>query len=126
MKAKLEIYALAVCFASVVCLVISVSVAGYSIIQIAYPELTIKSYNYEKYQTNDRYWESKLGCQKDKVAMKRPSETELTTKRLEALGMEISREKRDGLQTLIHALMFIVVGTVTLFIHWRIARRARA
>jgi len=37
MKSKLEIYALAVCFASIVCLIISIGIAGYSIIEITAP-----------------------------------------------------------------------------------------
>ncbi len=126
MKSKLEIYALAVCFAAVVCLVISISVAGYAVIQIADPELTISSYNYDKYQTNDRYWEMKPGCPGNKDAVRRPSEEELTKQRLEALRTEIRSERRCGLQTLIHAMIFAVVGAVTLLLHWSIARKARA
>jgi hypothetical protein len=125
MKSKLEIYALAVCFAAVVCLVISISIAGYSIIQIMWPELTMRSYNFDKYQTNQLYWESKQSFSKDKVSAKKPSEVELAQQRMEALRLELNGEKRNGLQSLIHALMFIVVGTITLFLHWRIAKRAR-
>jgi hypothetical protein len=125
MKSKLEIYALAVCFAAVVCLVISISIAGYSIIQIAQPDLTIHSYKFDKYQTNQRFWESRQSCSKDKVSMKKPAEVELTEQRLEALRIELNGEKRNGLQGLIHALMFVVVGAVTLFLHWRIAKKAR-
>jgi len=125
MKSKLEIYALAVCFAAVVCLVISISVAGYSIVRIVDPGLTMSSYNYNKYQTNDRFWESKQAYAKDQSAMKRPSEEELTKQRQEALRIELGEEKRGGLQSLIRTLMFVVVGAVALLLHWRIARRAR-
>jgi hypothetical protein len=125
MKSKLEIYALAVCYAAVVCLVISISVAGYSVIQIADPELTMKSYNYDKYQSNDRYWEMKQRCSEKEGVVKRPPEEELTKQRLEALRMEIKGERRSGLQTLIYALMFVIVGAVTFLLHWRIASKAR-
>ena len=125
MKSKLEIYGLAVCFASVVCLVISISIAGYSIIQIVDPELTITSYNFDRYQSNDRFWETKQTCSKDQAAVKRPSEEDLTKQRLEALRIEIKGEKRNGLQSLLHALIFVMVGTVTLLLHWRIAKKAR-
>jgi hypothetical protein len=125
MKSKLEIYALAVCFAAVVCLVISISIAGYSVIQIADPELTINSYKYDKYNSNDSFWETKHGRSKDQGAVQRPPEDQLTKQRLEELRTELRGEKRSGLQSLIHALMFAVVGAVTLLIHWRIARKAR-
>ena len=44
MKSKLEIYALSVCFAAMVCLVISGGIAGYSIFEIMMPELTMRSH----------------------------------------------------------------------------------
>ncbi len=122
---KLEIYALAVCFAAVVCLVISISVAGYSIIRIVDPGLTISSYNFDRYQTNDRYWQSKQYCQEDRKVVKRPSEAELTKQRLEALRIATAGEKRNGYQSLIQALIFAVVGAVTLLVHWRLAKKAR-
>jgi hypothetical protein len=125
MKSKLEIYALAVCFAAVVCLVISIGMAGYCIVEIVKPELTIRAYNYDKYQTNDKFWESKRFRENEKAVAIRPSEEELTKKRQEALLVELRGEKREGLQTLIKTLMFIVVGGITLLIHWQIAKRAR-
>jgi len=126
MKSKLEIYALAVCFAAVVCLVISVSVVGYSIIRIVNPALTMPSYNYNRYQTNDRFWDSIRSRAEDQSTVKRPPEQDLTKQRLEALTIDLEGEKRDGLQSLIRALMFVVVGAVVLLLHWRIARKARS
>jgi hypothetical protein len=125
MKSKLEIYALAVCFTAVVCLIISVGIAGYSIIRIIDPELTMTSYNYGKYQTNDQYWQSKRTCSKDEEKEKRPSDTELTNQRVEAFQVEIQNEKRASFQALIQSLIFIVVGATTLLIHWRLAKKAR-
>jgi hypothetical protein len=125
MKSKLEIYALAVCFAAVVSLIISISMGAYSIIQIVDPDLTIRSYNYDRYQTNDRFWESKQAWHKDQNTVTRPSEEELTKQRLEELSVQVIGEKREGLQNLLHALIITVVGTVTLFLHWRIAKKAR-
>jgi len=125
MKSKLEIYALAVCFAAVVCLVITISLAGYSIIRIVDPGLTMNPYNYNKYQTNDRFWESKQPYTKDQSSMKRPSEEELTKQRQEALRIELGGERRNGLQSLIGTLMFVVVSALALLLHWRIAKRTR-
>jgi len=126
MKSKLEIYALAVSFAAVICLVISISIAGYSTIQIIDPELTINSYNFDKYQSNDRFWESKKNYySKDQSNVNRPSEEVLTKQRLEELRIEVRGERRNGLQSLIYSLIFVVVGAGTLLIHWRIAKNAR-
>jgi hypothetical protein len=52
-KSIVEIYALAVCFATIVCFVISLGIGLYDIVEITNPEFTMKSYAYEKHQTND-------------------------------------------------------------------------
>jgi hypothetical protein len=87
----------------------------------------MNSYDYGKHQTNDRYWESKRTCSKDKDEDKEimPSDTELTKQRVESFQAETQREKRDAFQTLIKSLIFIVVSTTTLLIHWHIAKKAR-
>jgi hypothetical protein len=125
MKSKLEIYALAVCFAAVVCLVISTGIAGYAVFEIAAPELTMRSYTYEKYQTNESYFEIKRSrCSEDKAP--RPAEDTLTKQRVEAFAIELKGEKREGFQTLIKCLMFIAVSGIALVLHSKIAKRSRA
>src|SRR4051812_26499256 len=113
MKSKLEIYALAVCFAAVVCLVISTGIAGYAVFEIAAPELTMRSYTYEKYQTNDSYFENKRPCCSEEKKQ-RPSEDTLTKQRVDAFAVELKGEKREGFQTLIKCLMFLVVSGIAL------------
>jgi len=126
MKSKLEVYALTVCFASVICLVISISISGYSVVRILHPGLTMtSSYLYHNLQTNDNYWKN-LYVKSDTCNLKRPTEEELTKKRLAALQNEFNDEKRQGLQNLIQSLMFVIAGALTLIIHWQIAKRARA
>jgi hypothetical protein len=125
MKSKLEIYALAVCFAAIVCLVISIGIAGYSIVEITNPYITIRAYDYDKYQSNDSYWDSKIYDQDQKTVQQRPSEEELTKKRQEAMVIALKGERREGIQSLIQSLMFILAGGVTLLVHWQIAKRAR-
>ncbi|MDP8287976.1 MAG: hypothetical protein RAP03_15000 [Candidatus Electryonea clarkiae] len=122
MKSKLEIYALSVCFAAVVGLVISAGVAGYSVFEIIDPELTMISYTYDKYQTNEAYWKSILSCSKTKD---KPNEEELTKKRQEAFVVAVKAEKRGGIQSLIRCLMFILTSGITLLIHWKIAKKSR-
>ncbi|HEY9161535.1 MAG TPA: hypothetical protein VIS94_10660 [Desulfomonilia bacterium] len=125
MKSKLEIYALAVCFTSVVCLVISVGIAGYNIIEIINPELTIGSYVYNTLQSNDSFWESRKCNNESKVLPVRPPEEELSKKRKEALAIALKGEKREGFQSLVKTLMFILAGGIALLVHWKIAKKAR-
>lgn len=125
MKSKLEIYALAVCFAAVVCLVISMGIAGYSILKIAVPKLTMESYAYDRYQTNDAYWNNRPYCGEKEKPKARPGEQELTKQRLDEFAVKINAEQREGLQALIQCLMFIIVSGIILLIHWKIAKKAR-
>ena len=125
MKSKVEIYALAVCFASVVCLVISAGIASYSVIGIIAPEITMSSYKYDKYQTNEAYTKSKRSCKKDKEFDSKLSDAEITIKRNESFAIEVNAEKRSGMQSLIKSLMFILVSSLALAIHWKIAKKSR-
>ncbi len=125
MKNKLEIYALSVCFAAVVCIIISAGAAGYSVFSVVTPELTMSAYKYDDFQSNDAYWKSKQSCSKESEKP-RPSEEELTKQRTEAFAIAIAAEKREGFQSLIRCFMFLLVSGVTLLIHWKIAKSARA
>jgi hypothetical protein len=128
-KTILEIYALAVCFVSIICFVVCLGVAGYSLVQIAKPDFTMRSYDFDNYQSNDTYWKKKEGCggcsKEDKPTI-RPSESELTKQRTEAFSLEKASEQRDGEQTLVKTLIIMLVDALAFLIHWRIARSARA
>ncbi len=125
-KSLLEIYALAVCFATMVCFVIALGVALYSFIEIANPEFTMNSYQYYRYQSNDAYWLSKINDYQNKdKEMKRPPEDELTRERKEGYRLAIISERRDGFQGVTKTAIIILIDTVVFLIHWLIARRAR-
>jgi hypothetical protein len=125
-RSKLEVYALAVCFAAVVCLVISAGIGGYAVIRIIQPELTMKKWDCDQYQSNDVFWQSRrYGTAEERKLEQRPAEENLTERRLESFKRALSVERRDGVQTLIQCAMFFLAGAVSLLVHWRIARRAR-
>ena len=125
-KSLLEIYALLICFAMIVCFVISLGAAIYSIVEIGKPEFTMNSYTYGSHQTNDAYWLSRVEDYRDRgKEIRRPSEDELTKRRLEAYRLATISEKRDGSQTLVRAMIILLIDIVVFAIHWRIAGRAR-
>lgn len=126
MKSKLEIYALSVCFAAVVSLVISTGIAVYAIVSIAAPGITMRSYDYDRLQTNDLYWKKISSCSKNEPAESRPAEEELTRRRRAAFDRELLSERREGIQDLVQCLIFILVSGGVLIIHWKIARKARS
>lgn len=120
-KSILEIYALAVCFVTVVCFVITLGIAGHSILRIAKPDFTLDSWQYTQHQTNDAFWN-----RPDEKRKERPSEPELTKQREASYAMALSSEQRGGTQTLVNCLIVILINAVVFAFHWVIARRARA
>lgn len=125
MRSKLEVYALAVCFAAVLCLVISAGIGGYAIIKIIKPELTLEKWDYNKHQSNDAFWQSRRDATEVRKLEQRPAEEDLTKLRLESFDLALTAESREGVQTLIQCVMFFLAGAIALFVHWRIARYAR-
>ncbi|WP_022943108.1 hypothetical protein [Psychromonas hadalis] len=125
MKSKLEIYALAVCFASMICIIISSAIASYSIISMIAPDITMNSYQYNEYQSNDAYWNIIKCCNSEGKNKPGIEEQELTKKRNDAYIIALSNEKHNGLQSLVSSLMFVFSGAIALFTHWIIAKRSR-
>ena len=116
-KSILEIYAMAACLFTIVCLVASLGVAAYAALGIAAPEFTMRSWTSQQHETNDSFW-----GEKEKA---RPGETELTRKRLESLARASAAERRDNIQTLVKSLDVTFIALVVFALHWRMARRAR-
>jgi hypothetical protein len=124
-KSILEIYALAVCFATIVCFVVTLGIALFDVIQIAKPDFTLSSYEFNRHQSNDTFWKS---CDKNESKdkdKKRPAEDELTKLRTESYHQALQSERRDAFQGITKALIVILIDIVFFFVHWRIARRAR-
>ena len=120
MKSKLEIYALVVCFTSIVALVISFATFSYAVLEISIPKITMSSYTYNNYQSNEAYWNILSRSEKT-----RPSEEILTKKRVEQFEIAIEGERRDGFRTALQSLVYIFPSLIVLFIHWRLAKRSR-
>ena len=125
MKSKLEIYALSVCFAAVVCLIISLGIGSYSIVKISSPQLTMNAYNYDQYQTNNSYWKKNKPYCKDECENKKPEESDLTKQRIESFKVALEGESRRGFQSLIQCSLFILFSSIALLIHWQIAKKSR-
>lgn len=128
-KSILEIYALAVCFVTVVCFVVAFGMAIYAVVGIADPEFTMRSWTYEQHHSNETYWASHGGnqyCNTDEKKNERPSEADLTKRREESYARVISSEHRDSAQMLVKTVIVILIDMVVFLFHWGIARRARS
>ncbi len=126
-KSKQEIYALAVCFVTIVCAAISLGFGIWGIIELTNPEFTMKSYEYERYQSNDKYfggYSYRYGGSVDNN-VKNLSEDEKSRRRLADYKLALSAERRGGAQTIVRVLIINVINIIVFITHWIIARRAR-
>ncbi len=119
-KSIFEVYALTVCFATIVCFVVALGIAIYDFVRIANPEFTLSSYEYRRYQNNDEYWMSyQHGYNKKGVP--RPSEEELTKQRLKSYRLAIKVEKKDAFQSLTICSIILVINIIVFIVHWLVA-----
>lgn len=128
-KTILEIYALLVCFFTVLCFSICLGIGIYSVVQITNPEFTLSASEYGKHQSNDTFWDCGFRgayCSDEDKKKQRPSEIELTKKREISFASAIKGEQRDGAQSLVQMLIIIIIDIMLFFAHWVIARKARA
>ena len=134
-KTVVEIYALAVCFVTVVCFVVSMGFGSYGVIGMVSPEFTMSSLTYTQHQTNDAFWSAPSGWSgpigarfrgPGETLKERPSEPELTKQREESYARALASERRDNAQVAVKALIVIVIDLVVFLCHWLVARRARA
>ena len=129
-KSILEVYALAVCFFTVACFVVALGIGLYSLVQIANPEFTLDSEQYNRHQTNDAFWNSNPifapSLDGDGKQKARPPESELTKQRLESYELAIKAEKRNGSQSLVKTLIVVLIDIAVFYAHWRIAKRVRS
>ena len=53
----------------------------------------MNSYDYDRYQANDTYWKASNGCcSNNEKEIERPSEEELTKKRIEAFSIKVKND----------------------------------
>ena len=112
-----QIYALAVCFATLLCFVIALGIGLYDLVQITAPSFTISAYYSQTYQSNEKF----VRTYQDKKEM--PAE-DLTKLRESLLQDAIFTERQSAVQSLIQVVIVLVIDIVVFVIHWLMAKRA--
>jgi len=136
-----RIYALAVCFASVLCIAISTGIGIYDVVQISFPEQTMNSYQYQNYQSNDMFLRSqgyppnlvinpmmRRHGQATAIAMQEStasaeSEEEITVRRETHLAVAINNVIHDAQNSLIQILIILFISILLFLVHWRFAQK---
>jgi hypothetical protein len=115
MRSLVQVYALAVCFATLMCLVVALGVGLYDVVQIAAPKFTLAYY--EPYRSNATF----TRLYPDQGT--RP-ENELTQVREQMLADALHAERRSATQSLVFAAIILAIDVIVFGAHWRIAKRA--
>lgn len=130
-RSILEIYALAVCFVTLICFVVALGIGIYDLIQIMNPAFTLNPYEYERHQSNEGFQVApsrELRGLSPAVPAEeaRPSEEEIARRREESYQAALRSEKRRGLQSLTIVAIVMVIDLSVFAVHWLLARRARS
>ena len=137
-----RIYALLVCFVTIICITISTGMALYELVKVVNPELTLIPYQYQHLQSNERYGRMQYpasrihainGAQITMLAngrMKAPgdaaprlSDEEITRIREREFQTLISNERKQATASLIRLFIVLLVSCPLFYIHWRLAQR---
>lgn len=124
---RVELYALAVCWASTMAFIAFSGWCVLSVVQVAAPAITMRSWNYQIHQSNDQYWDYQGRSKRYDTGgtRVRPAEETLTQERLASFTEQLAYERRDGLRALVNAASFLLVTLVVFAGHWILGRRAR-
>ena len=133
-KSVLEIYALAVCFFTLICFVIALGIGIYNLIRLVNPEFTLNAYEYERHQSNGAFRDSPgmellrntRGLAPARSAeVPETSDEELTRQREQSYRNVLSAEQRRATQSLTMVGIVIFIDSLMFAIHWLLARKAR-
>ena len=133
-KSMLEMYALAVCFVTLLCFVIALGIGIYNLIRVVNPEFTLNGYEYERHQSNEAF-QSSPGIELRGLArglaparsaeIPEPSDEELTRQREQSYQNVLRAEQRRGTQSLTMVGIVIFIDLLVFAVHWLLARKAR-
>lgn len=118
-KNLLEIYALTVCFASVMFLIVTVAMCLYEAVRITAPSATVAGWTYERSLSDEAFlsnWPQGRPV---------PEASTLARLRTDALRSALDSERHSGVNSLLQSLMYAIVAGVVFWLHWRLARRER-
>ncbi len=138
-KTVLEIYAMAVCFFSVVVFVVALVTAAWDVVQWAAPEFTVNDRVYECHQSDEFYRECQseaetgfwrahgYGARGGEQSEAEPlAGAELTKRRENSYRRLLNAERRDAARGLAQKTLLALVVLVLFGAHWRLAKRSRS
>lgn len=116
MRSAVQVYALTVCFFTLMCFVVALGVGAYDVVQIAAPRFTMAWFG--MYDSNAEF----VAVYTDKKDL---PEEEITRARKAMLEAGIDAERRSALQSLVFVAILLVIDAAVYAAHWGIVRRER-
>ena len=113
-RSAIQIYALVVCFATLMCLVVSLGLGLYDVVRIAAPAFTLSGW--QPYESNAEFvlfWPDKKDL---------PDE-ELTRVRQAAYQDALAGERHAAEQSAVFIAIILLIDIAVYVAHWRLARR---
>lgn len=121
----IRIYALAVCFASMMCIAISSGIGLFDVIQVSLPEYTVSAHQY-----GGGFYAAPapMMIQENGSLASPPRLTgeELNRQQAERKTLAIDQERHDAIRSLLQILTILVVSIPLFYVHWRLAKRLEA
>jgi len=114
----LRLYALAVCFVSVIVFSVSFGVGLYDVVQVNLPEMTLDSWQHERYQSNTNFtrdWPPEKAV---------PDDDTLARLREEGYRIAVAGEARGAKQSLVQQAITMLIMVALFLIHWKLSRKA--
>jgi hypothetical protein len=113
-RSLIQLYALAVCFATLMCLVVALGLGTYDLVRIGAPSFTVQDYG---------YWQSD-----EQLLLYYPDKKEMPLHERDAFRegqslAAVKAERRGALQRLVFVAIILGIDVVVYAIHWRIAKR---
>lgn len=118
----IRIYALAVCFASMMCIAISSGIALYDLIQITAPQITVDRYAFTMRAEVIQSAGGFLINQQTKSA-EPLSEQQIAAEQERQFNMAVKRERSGAMSSLLQIFTVLVVSFPLYWVHWRLAKR---
>ena len=115
LRSAIQIYALAVCFCTLMCLAVAMGIGIYDVVQISVPQFTVPWI--DPYLSNDQFV-ARFPDRKDLPAH------EIDRLRENGLNQAIGAERRAAGQSAAFVLIIIAIDAVIFAFHWRLARRS--
>lgn len=147
-----KIYALAVCFVTLMCSAIVTGVILYNLVKIAAPELTLDAHSYNAHQSIDAFRNSQFygfgrpvpalltrgafvgrqglpvvgGPETGTDESPAISDDELEILRVKSYEAVLRGQRRGAVQSMIRSSIFLLVSLSLFFMHWRLVKRTNA